>query len=567
MHSSRRRWFVVLPLFLLLLGAAPPQNQRPEIPSMGETIEVSIINLDVVVTDRHGKRVRGLKVDDFEILENKTPQAISNFAEYSSFAGEGTVGVDAPQNVEAPPRQPRTVVLFVERMPLREHQARPVVQAIRELLDKTIEPGDAVSIVVWGRRGDLRIAFTDDRREIDKALANVVEETTRAMFDGVLAARELMAETKQFEAEVAAAAAARGETRPALNPATAGDATAEVHAMAAMSEMKRRVHAINATINSMAGRDGKKILLLATRRLGAYAGAEFFFANGQAVLDPIAKTRYATADLMKTIVDNANAAGVTIYPIYAPGLPESMPDASTRLTPDVALESRTLLNEMDSLTAIARETGGIAASNAVDIVKLLPKVEEDLSDYYSLAYRVTSSRTDRSRGITVRAKNAEYTVRARRQYVEKTDTTRMKDRLVAVLFRDSDESLFAIEAEIGTPRKQGRRTVLPVKVRVPIKELTVLPSRGKNAGAFSVFVASSIHEGRVSDVTQQTQSFEIAPADMARAMRGHFTYSLDVVVDDNVSRVAVGVYDEVGKTYGLLRLDVPGRGAKVAASR
>ena len=30
--------------------------------------------------------------------------------------------------------------------------------------------------------------------------------------------------------------------------------------------------------------------------------------------------------------------------------------------------------------------------------------------------------------------------------------------------------------------------------------------------------------------------------------------------------VAVGVFDEVGKTYGLLRLPVPGRAEKVAAS-
>ncbi|MFP5245761.1 MAG: hypothetical protein ACLGH0_03620, partial [Thermoanaerobaculia bacterium] len=52
---------------LFLVAADTP---KPQIPSMGETIEVSIINLDVVVTDKQGNRVRGLTSNDFEVYEN-----------------------------------------------------------------------------------------------------------------------------------------------------------------------------------------------------------------------------------------------------------------------------------------------------------------------------------------------------------------------------------------------------------------------------------------------------------------------------------------------------------------
>lgn len=569
MQSRQRRSLLLLPLLLLLPFDAVAQQKTP-VPVIGESIEVSIINVDVVVTDAAGNRVRGLKKDDFEILENRSRQRISNFAEYSSaaaVAAAGTVSVDAPQNVRSTPRQQRTVVIFVEEMHLSDFDAKPMVKAIRDLLDTVIAAGDAVSVVMWDRSSDLQVSYTDDRKKIDEALARVVDVTTKQMFDRTKQLREDVAGTLAFEAEVVEMAALRDIEVPLLVPETAGDAAASVQAISAMTEMKRRVNAINATINSMAGREGKKILVLATRRLGEVAGGEFFFATGTRVLTPQTRQKYGTAALMKTIVDNANAAGVTIYPIYAPGVGQSMPDASTEVVYDATVDSLTHMNEMLSLGEIARKTGGMVAGTVTEIVSLMPRVAEDVADYYSLAYRVDSKRGDRARDIVVKAKNRDYTVRSRRQYVEKSDATQMKDRVVATLFRDFDESSFKIAAELGIPRDQGRRELFPLKIRIPIKDLTVLPHGGKNAGAFSVFVATSVNVGRISDVTQQTQSFEIANADMERALAGHFTYNYDLVIDDKVDRVAVGVFDEISKTYSLLRVPIPGRQRLVVSSR
>jgi hypothetical protein len=38
---------------------------------------------------------------------------------------------------------------------------------------------------------------------------------------------------------------------------------------------------------------------------------------------------------------------------------------------------------------------------------------------------------------------------------------------------------------------------------------------------------------------------------------GHFTYSVDVVIDHKTDRIAVGVLDEISKEYSLLRVAVP----------
>src|SRR5947208_1513310 len=120
----RRHAMLALLLFTLLPAAA----QKPLIPGLGETIEVSIVNVDVFVTDSNGKRVRGLTKDDFEVFENGVKQPISNFAEYTgeTTSAQGAAAA-APAAAPAPAsRQKRTIVLFLERFFVPPQQNKPL---------------------------------------------------------------------------------------------------------------------------------------------------------------------------------------------------------------------------------------------------------------------------------------------------------------------------------------------------------------------------------------------------------------------------------------------------------
>ena len=81
MYSRVRRLLLSVVLPLVLTAAAPC---RAVLPSLSESIEVSIVNVDCVVTDRDGNRVRGLTAEDFWILEQGQVREISNFAEHAS---------------------------------------------------------------------------------------------------------------------------------------------------------------------------------------------------------------------------------------------------------------------------------------------------------------------------------------------------------------------------------------------------------------------------------------------------------------------------------------------------
>lgn len=572
---------VVLALVLLPLFAAA--QAAPAIPKLGETIDVAIANVDVFVTDSAGNRVRGLTEKDFEIFEGGKRQKISNFAEYTTAAGSTTVGGAAPQ--QATPRQPRTITIFLEKMSLTKDEAEGLTGSLKKVLRSTVSKGDGVSLVLWSRDAAEHVAFTDDLAPVEAALDKYAKDAMSAQFDDSGQQRQTLRANREFEDMVQAriaesSQANRGRTLPGretrVNSVSTIDETPDLTSsmptaavlpmMAAWGEMKVRVAAINSTIDTMAGAEGKKILLLGTRRLGEVAGAEYAFNSGQQRILPDVEQRFGTSELTKSIVDSANASGVTIYPMFPQGLRTTYFDSSVSRVempvldeaPNGAIpfgaDNLTLTNETSNLGRIAQQTGGMMASSVADIVKLLPQVASDMSDYYSLAYRIESSATDRGRDIVVKTKNRDYTVRTRRQFVEKSEETRMRDRMTAALFGVTLGSSIELKAEAGQIRDTGNRSALPLAVRIPIKSLTPLPQGETYAGAFSVYVATAADLDELSDFTKNTQPFQFKAADLEKALAGWFTYDLDLVANAKARYAAIGVLDEVSKAWGVLRI-------------
>jgi VWFA-related protein len=545
----------LLPLLLVTLTAF-----AQDAPRAGETIEVSIVNVDVVVTDRAGNRVRGLKQEDFELRENGKVQPISNFAEYVSPAEQGTLTVDVQQPQSAPtqvqaPREKRTLLIFFEQLQLTKLAADAFENALRTTVDRLVGPGDEVSVVIWSQSETRHVEFTSDRIRIAAAIAAIREEALGARPDMKSVQRREIADRK--------ALAEMGNIPTPAGTDPLGDV--QLPMLLAYNEMVVRVGAINSAIHSMAGTEGRKMLLLATNRLGQIAGAEFAYETGAKEITPYLKTRFNTDKLMKSIVDNANANGVTIYPVHPPGLGKDTGDTEyydleslDLVTARGGIEHLTLLNESISLEKIAKETGGLMAIGPKRIVDLLPRIASDATDYYSLAYRVTFSGTDRARNITVKTRNPEYQVRTRTQFVEKSDDTRMRDRLQSALFRASQPGATINIRAAAREVKKGRNTAtMQVRVRIPIADLTLLPkSNGKSGGSFAVYVGVATDLDELSEVTRKTQQFEVTEKELAQSQSGHFTYDLNVEVRQKSKYLAVGVYDETAKTFGVSRIDL-----------
>lgn len=579
MPSAIRRVAALATLCTMVAASLVAQT-----PPLSETIEVNIVNIDVFVTDKQGNRVRGLTQNDFEVFENGARQPISNFAEYSGAASGDRVTANVPNAADAAaPREKRTFLIFFERTQLANFQADPLFAALKDTVTQTVMPGDGVSVIVWSRNRIEHIEPTGDVAAIHATLDWLGQEAKKAQTDFAQLQKEESAAIREFERNIAWMAANGGGslTIPGATPpppdqqivstdsVEGADGQSGVSTMLSMqmawNDMKVRVAAINSAITSIAGVEGKKVLLLATRSLGTVAGAEFAYAAGAGRLSADLVNRFGTDKLMQSIVDNANASGVTIYPVHLSRIRTAMPDTTAIDAPDpesspVTLETAAYLsmqNETASLAQIAAKTGGLTAAGPTNVIDLFPRIASDVTDYYSIAYRVTPTGTDRARNVVVKARNPKYTVRARRQFVERSEPTRMRDRLRAALFGTKLDAPLRISASAGARKANGKKKVIvPLQIRVPIGELTLLPQgNGKHAGTFSVHVGAAVDLDELSDVVERTQRFEIDEAQLQQARAGHFTYEMDLEITEKTQFVAVAVLDEVGRTYGVTRLD------------
>ena len=78
----------------------------------------------------------------------------------------------------------------------------------------------------------------------------------------------------------------------------------------------------------------------------------------------------------------------------------------------------------------------------------------------------------------------------------------------------------------------------------------------KHSGRFSVYIGVATELNELSDVTLKTQPFEVTAAQLKKALASHFTYEMDVQVTNRSKYLAVAVLDEVGRTYGLKRIEL-----------
>src|SRR5207248_11542058 len=109
--------------------------------------------------------------------------------------------------------------------------------------------------------------------------------------------------------------------------------------------------------------------------------------------------------LIRTLIETANANGVTIYPVFAEGLGSApMPTADQHGSLDTGFDYLILNNEIPMLDYVSKETGGVPAWDSTEVAKLMPRIGDDFETYYTLAYRATPGKAA-ARKVEVRVKD------------------------------------------------------------------------------------------------------------------------------------------------------------------
>ena len=195
MKISPRLWIYIcstLALAAFCPRGSVAQEQAPVSSTGVIQINVGLVQVDAVVTDSKGKPVTELKADDFELLQDGKVQKIRNF----SFINVAESSVPIPSTVSRspnpgastllPPAAPlrrdeirRTVALVVDDIALSNDGVVHVREALRKWVEKSMQPGDLVSVVRTNAATGSLQQFTNDKRILSAAIDRLTYQPGR----------------------------------------------------------------------------------------------------------------------------------------------------------------------------------------------------------------------------------------------------------------------------------------------------------------------------------------------------------------------------------------------------
>jgi len=256
------------------------------------------------------------------------------------------------------------------------------------------------------------------------------------------------------------------------------------------------------------------------------------------------------------MVQNANSDEVTFFTIDATGLTGEGVGASNddplSSRPGIGFQARQ--DRQAGLQEMALETGGRALLNTNDFQRGLGRVYEAVSTYYTVGVNLSSLPIGKYEKVEVEVARPGVTVRSRRGFAARPETVLVEQRARATM--ETDLSYTAIPAEIKTapPTPDKKLYRLPITVTMPASSLTFVPNGDKATARAAFYIGSIDDKGRMSDITRQETTFELASNQTSGDTP--LTYAADLQTKKGNYRIVVNVRDVATGKMGTARANV-----------
>jgi len=559
----------------------PAQTPRAPAPSpFGERVDVNIVNVDAWVTDKDGNPVNGLQRGDFEIREDGKPLPVVNFEAFTR-PGSAPAAPGAPAGAGKTTAAPESIhlAIYIDNTFLLPAHRNRVLQQLRGFLGR-LAPADEVMLVTEDPALKVRQAFTRDRA----ALLRTVDEIEKGGALGVshTSAKAQAVDTIFNIREVNMSGPLKDPCPPDLVQ------PAHSYADVLRGDVLRSLGAMTVLVNSLSGVPGRKALLLISDGMPVIPGEEVFqvlaemcnssgtsgladampggtIAEGhydasQASLD--AQT-YDTTSAFRALTAHANAQRVTLYTLEAGGLAGASAAAADlgireRILQIPGIQQIETSNLQNSLFVLANDTGGRAILNANDLTHDLTHIQEDFASYYSLAYSPPHNGDGRDHRIEVRVKRPGVKVRYHQSYRDKPALERTVDRTLASLLYGYEDNPLEIQVEIGDsaplalPNGQSATWSVPIRLRIPLFRVTMLPTEKSFEGKLRLLVATDNAAGKRSPVRQVQVPISIPRLSALTALGQYYQYEVKLNLETGEQHVAIAVRDEATSTTSFL---------------
>ncbi len=476
--------------------AAEAQEPPPQIPVIGEVIDVRVVNVEVVASSQSGL-VRGLAAGDFRLLVDGREVPIEFFTEVAE--GVAATQAVAPENSKSGPLAPvgsaeaigRSYLVFIDES-FSIAKARDVVLENLEKDLKLLKGEDQMAVLAFnGAAIEVLCPWSSDKAALGAALSAARQRNAHG--NKLLAQHRSLASDRSSAIGAAEDAGLDGGDLAVI----LGDLDSRV-SPEARSELGKTAQAMAATLRGLKLPLGRKVMMLLS---GGWAMG-------------------VAPRLYQPVVTAANQLGYTIYPV------------------DVANPTPETLK---MLNIVAAQTGGKVANSMRQDV--LSTVVADTGTYYWLGFTPTWKANDRGHSIKVEARRAGVEIRARGSFPDLSRKTENLMRAESVLLFGGNQDDRRLRILLGQARPVGRKEIdVPVTVGVPVEALALTPSgRGYIAEA-PLAVATVDGDGGRAEIP--TAKLRVAVKEPPRA-GGYARFETTLRLRKAQQRLVFTVRDEV----------------------
>lgn len=535
--------------------APPPANapgtatqQTPPAQAQPLRVATRLVQVNVIVTDKHGEPVTGLTKDDFSLLDSGKPQSISFFAEETNQLSNAPAMQTAALTT-APPGHtfsnrfdekagvPTSVtVILIDYLNTHVTDMAFARQQVIKFLHQ-LQPQDRVAL--YELKSQLRILhdFTTDADSLLRALDKSTNTETHQMAGS------------DFDAS---------DTGDAQVDAMIDSSNAMVSQFFTTDRVTKTADAIESIASHLTGLPGRKNLVWVS---GSFPNQIIGADN-----DPLAVQSFG-GDI-ENAAEALNNANVAIYPVDARGLipPVNItaaarnpgPSARRVQGPPPATQIHPARENFDTMNMLAERTGGRAFYNNNDIKGAVRKAIDDSRVTYVLSYYPNDVAWDgHFHEIKVEVKKPSIEVRYRRGYFaflespENVNAGKLKIADAVNSPLESTELGITIVADaIDVPGARQIKTQLKLDPR----QMRFEQKGDRWADKVDVVWVQLGADGKTLDVTTQTLDLNLMQRTYDNIQKDGLKVSGTLHVRDDVAEVRFVARDEGTGAVGSLNL-------------
>ena len=545
------------------------QQKKEQIPQPTYEVEVIVTNVDVVVMDKKGKRITGLKPENFEIYEDGLLQKLTNFYEvkemevYISALDKENKKLIVPAQPlpEKSSRFRNKIIIYFDNWHLHPLNRNWSIKNLESFIRNNFsaENNDNQGMVVClDQKLEIIQEFSSSQRQLLQAINKVKKRSGQSLLR-LRAKEDLRKELNKmvigtdrfnkFENYDRALGYARG------------------YIEAEQTDLVYSLKSMNAFIDYLTGIEGKKILIYVSDGLPINPGEEIFTFLDQAF--PVANARseamnYDATDVFKELTAKCNSNEIALYPINAQGLESMILSADKEAGWNIYSRGSGMVKPgsrvvNDALRLMARETGGLAVLNTNDIESGLERIEEDLQFYYSLGYVSPHREDNKYHSIEVKLVGIKekYNLRVRHGYLRISQEEKIKESVYSRLFIKRPYNPMNIMVQIMPVKSipRSNKLLLNLKILIPIKNLTLFPQNDDYIGQIKVYISLMDSKGRLSPCHELTEQIKIPVKDYETAIKSSYPYYTEMYVDSSRYVISLAVKDVPGSIINYLQLE------------